>query len=168
MHHLEFYNERGTVRRSYLRSAEVLRCRDRTKEVRRRLPRRSRGTPRLANRLAKESPVILHRSNMTERSPMKVAVFALDLLEVDQYGLDKIDRRILQDSDREFSGRPGGTGNPGCGQSVKMRVLWRMFTSRIFCRMDFSTELRGGAQRPHLPINISESTGFHDFSVPAQ
>ena len=36
------------------------------------------------------------------------AVFALDLLEVDQYGLDKIDRRILQTLIVNFQGGPVG------------------------------------------------------------
>lgn len=37
-----------------------------------------------------------------------VACFALNLLEVDQYGLDKIDRRILQTMIVNFQGRPVG------------------------------------------------------------
>ena len=38
----------------------------------------------------------------------QVACFALDLLEVDQYGLDKVDRRILQTMIRNFQGGPVG------------------------------------------------------------
>ena len=38
----------------------------------------------------------------------EVAVFALDLLEVDQYGLDKIDRRILKTLIVNFKGGPVG------------------------------------------------------------
>ena len=64
-----------------------------------------------------------------------------------------------------FQGGPVGLDTLAAAIGEDAGYSWRMFTSRIFCRMDFSTELRGGAQRPHLPTNISESTGFHDFSV---
>ena len=55
------------------------------------LARRSRGTPRLANRLLKrvrDFAQVKYDGRITE----DVAVFALDLLEVDQYGLDQSDR----------------------------------------------------------------------------
>ena len=45
---------------------------------------------------------------MMEGSPMRWPVFALDLLEVDQYGLDKIDRRILKTLIVNFQGGPVG------------------------------------------------------------
>ena len=68
---------------------------------------RSRGTPRLANRLLKrvrDFAQVKYDGRMT----YDVACFALDLLEVDQYGLDKIDRRILQTLIVNFQGGPVG------------------------------------------------------------
>ena len=58
------------------------------------LARRSRGTPRLANRLLKrvrDFAEVKYDGIIT----YDVATFALDLLEVDKYGLDKNDRNIL-------------------------------------------------------------------------
>ena len=69
--------------------------------------KRSRGTPRLANRLLKRVRDFA-QVKYDGRITYEVAVFALDLLEVDQYGLDKIDRRILQTLIVNFQGGPVG------------------------------------------------------------
>ena len=64
-------------------------------------------TPRLANRLLKrvrDFAQVKYNGVIT----YDVACFALDLLEVDQYGLDKTDRRILQTLILNFQGGPVG------------------------------------------------------------
>ena len=71
------------------------------------LARRSRGTPRLANRLLKrvrDFAQIRYDGVITEQ----VAVYALDLLDVDRYGLDHIDRNILMTMIQKFGGGPVG------------------------------------------------------------
>ena len=71
------------------------------------LARRSRGTPRLANRLLKrvrDFAQVKYDGRITK----DVADFALDLLEVDKLGLDTIDREILYTMIEKFSGRPVG------------------------------------------------------------
>lgn len=71
------------------------------------LARRSRGTPRLANRLLKrvrDFAQVKYDGNIT----LEVANFALDLLEVDKLGLDHIDREILLTMIEKFSGGPVG------------------------------------------------------------
>ena len=71
------------------------------------MARRSRGTPRLANRLLKrvrDFAQVKYDGVIT----YDVACFALDLLEVDQYGLDKTDRRILKTLILNFQGGPVG------------------------------------------------------------
>lgn len=68
---------------------------------------RSRGTPRLANRLLKrvrDFAQVRYDGVITQ----DVASFALDLLEVDKYGLDKNDRMILLTIIEKFSGGPIG------------------------------------------------------------
>ena len=105
MHHLEFYTvkELTTI---VLRSAEVLGV-EIDREGAREIAKRSRGTPRLANRLLKrvrDFAQVKYDGAITH----EVACFALDLLEVDQYGLDKIDRRILQTLILNFLGGPTG------------------------------------------------------------
>jgi Holliday junction DNA helicase RuvB len=73
----------------------------------RELASRSRGTPRLANRLLKrvrDFAQVKYDGVITE----EVASFALDLLEVDKMGLDKNDRMILRTIMDKFNGGPIG------------------------------------------------------------
>lgn len=105
VHHLEYYTieELSTIIR---RSAEVLGVEIDAKGAVE-LARRSRGTPRLANRLLKrvrDFAQVKYDGRITE----DVAVFALDLLEVDKYGLDQSDRRILRTIIEKFAGGPVG------------------------------------------------------------
>ncbi len=71
------------------------------------LARRSRGTPRLANRLLKrvrDFAQVKYDGKVTK----EVAAFALDLLEVDKLGLDQNDRNILTTMIEKFQGGPVG------------------------------------------------------------
>lgn len=102
---LEFYSTQDlmTIIR---RSAEVLHVKidERGAEE---LARRSRGTPRLANRLLKrvrDYAQVCHDGVIT----LQVANEALDLLDVDKYGLDKSDRNILLTMMNKFRGGPVG------------------------------------------------------------
>ncbi len=73
----------------------------------RELARRSRGTPRLANRILKrvrDFAQVKYNGMITE----EVAKIALDLLDVDKMGLDHIDRNILMTMIEKFSGGPVG------------------------------------------------------------
>ena len=73
----------------------------------RELARRSRGTPRLANRLLKrvrDFAQIKYDGKITK----EVTDFALDLLEVDKLGLDNTDRRIIMTLINNFNGGPVG------------------------------------------------------------
>lgn len=105
MHHLEFYTvpELTTI---ILRSAQVLDVAIDAKGAKE-IARRSRGTPRLANRLLKRVRDFAQVKYDGKITP-KVAGFALDLLEVDQYGLDQVDRRILRTLIVNFNGGPVG------------------------------------------------------------
>lgn len=71
------------------------------------LARRSRGTPRLANRLLKRVRDFA-QVKYEGRINYEVAAFALDLLEVDKLGLDQNDRNILLTIIDKFDGGPVG------------------------------------------------------------
>ena len=103
--HLEFYNQKE-LKTIVMRSADVLGVEideDGASEI----ARRSRGTPRLANRLLKRVRDFA-QIRYDGRISYEAAAFALNLLEVDQYGLDKIDRRILKTLILNFQGGPVG------------------------------------------------------------
>ena len=71
------------------------------------MSKRSRGTPRLANRLLKrvrDFAQVRYNGKITK----EVADFAMDLLEVDRYGLDQTDRLLLTTVIQRFSGGPVG------------------------------------------------------------
>lgn len=105
VHHLEFYSVEE-LKLIILHSAQILQVAIEEKGALE-LARRSRGTPRLANRILKrvrDFAQVKYDGVITE----KVAATALDLLEVDKMGLDHIDRNILLTMIEKFKGGPVG------------------------------------------------------------
>ncbi len=105
VHHLEFYTPEE-LKTIILHSAAKLSVAI-DEEGAYELARRSRGTPRLANRLLKrvrDFAQVKYEGHITR----EVAAFALDLLEVDKYGLDQNDRNILMTIIEKFQGGPVG------------------------------------------------------------
>lgn len=102
---LEFYNPEE-LSEIILRSADVLNI-SMDPPGAMELARRSRGTPRLANRLLKrvrDYAQVKYDGQVTEA----VAREVLDILEVDRYGLDSVDRNILWSMIEKFGGGPVG------------------------------------------------------------
>ena len=105
VHRLEFYSVDELIA-IIKRSARVLNIHI-DEEGAHEIARRSRGTPRLANRLLKrvrDFAQVRYDGNITGG----VAIFALDLLEVDKYGLDNTDRNIIMQMINKFAGGPVG------------------------------------------------------------
>lgn len=105
VHHLEFYTPQE-LQTIIERSADVLGVEIDEKGAYA-MARRSRGTPRLANRLLKrvrDFAQVKYDGVITE----EVANFALDLLDVDKYGLEQLDRTILLTIIEKFAGGPVG------------------------------------------------------------
>ena len=103
--HMEFYTE-SELTEIVLHSAAVLSAEIDT-EGASEIARRSRGTPRLSNRLLKrvrDFAMVQYDGRITK----EVAEMALDLLEVDRFGLDQTDRRLLLTIIRKFEGGPVG------------------------------------------------------------
>lgn len=103
--HLEYYSvkELETI---IIRSAAVLGVDIDTKGANE-LARRSRGTPRLANRLLKRVRDFA-QVKYDGRITCEVADYALNLLDVDRDGLDRNDRLILDTIINKFAGGPVG------------------------------------------------------------
>ena len=105
VHRLEFYTEKE-LQTIIMRSAEVLGVEIEPNGAIE-MAKRSRGTPRLANRLLKrvrDFAEVKYNGVITE----DVAMYALDLLDVDKYGLAYIDRNILHTIIEKFLGGPVG------------------------------------------------------------
>ncbi|MBD5520577.1 MAG: Holliday junction branch migration DNA helicase RuvB [Lachnospiraceae bacterium] len=105
IHHLEFYSIEE-LKLIILHSARILGV-SIEPEGATELARRSRGTPRLANRILKrvrDFAQVKYDGVITK----EVANTALDLLEVDKLGLDHIDRNVLYTMIEKFKGGPVG------------------------------------------------------------
>ena len=105
VHRLEFYTLEELTE-IVIRSARVFQVEIEEKGAVE-IARRSRGTPRLANRLLKrvrDFAQVKYDGVITG----KVANFALDLLEVDKLGLDNTDRALLMSMINKFGGGPVG------------------------------------------------------------
>lgn len=105
IHRLEFYTveELSTI---IMHSAKILNVEIEPNGARE-LARRSRGTPRLANRILKrvrDFAQVKYDGIITE----EVAKVALDIMDVDKMGLDYIDRNILYTMIEKFHGGPVG------------------------------------------------------------
>ena len=105
IHHLEFY-EIAELQQIIMHSAKILNVEidpNGAKEM----AKRSRGTPRIANRILKrvrDFAQVKYEGIITE----DVARTALDLMDVDKLGLDRIDRNMLMTMIDKFEGGPVG------------------------------------------------------------
>ncbi|MBQ6095418.1 MAG: Holliday junction branch migration DNA helicase RuvB, partial [Lachnospiraceae bacterium] len=105
IHHLEFY-EIAELQQIIMHSAKILEV-EIDPNGAREMAKRSRGTPRIANRILKrvrDFAQVKYEGIITE----DVARTALDLMDVDKLGLDRIDRNILMTMIDKFEGGPVG------------------------------------------------------------
>jgi Holliday junction DNA helicase RuvB len=110
VHRLDFYDvEALTIIVS--RSADILGI-SVTPDGAHELGRRARGTPRIANRLlrrVRDFAEVRHQGAVD----LAIAREALQMLEVDDYGLDEVDRKLLTTIIERFGGGPVGLGALG-------------------------------------------------------
>ncbi|MBA8816103.1 Holliday junction DNA helicase RuvB [Microbacterium halimionae] len=108
--HLEFY-EASELEEVVARSATMLEI-DLPTSARAEIARRSRGTPRIANRLLRRvrDYLVVHGHDGGRDGTVDVALVdaALDLYDVDSIGLDRLDRAVLDMVVRRFRGGPVG------------------------------------------------------------
>jgi Holliday junction DNA helicase RuvB len=104
-HRLDFYTD-GDLFEIVTRSARILNV-EIDDDAARELSRRSRGTPRIANRLLRRVRDFA-QVRAGGRVTGAVAIDALKLLEVDQHGFDEADRRLLRTIIEKFGGGPVG------------------------------------------------------------
>lgn len=105
VHRLDFYQPQALAR-IVTRSASILGVAI-DAEAAEEIARRSRGTPRIANRLLRRVRDFAQAEG-SERITLEVARFGLERLEVDTYGLDELDRRLLLAILEQYRGGPVG------------------------------------------------------------
>ena len=103
--HLEYYDH-GTLGRIIRRSAALLKV-PITDDAAAEIALRSRGTPRIANALLRRvRDFAMVKSDGT--IDMEIARYALEALNIDRYGLDEIDNKLLSTIIHKFGGGPVG------------------------------------------------------------
>ena len=103
--HLEYY-DMGTLTQIVLRSAEILRVKC-ALEAAKEIASRSRGTPRIANALLRRVRDFAMVKGNGEIDKA-IACFSLEALNIDRYGLDQIDNKLLTTLIDKFKGGPVG------------------------------------------------------------
>ncbi len=103
--HLEYYNH-DVLERIIARSAALLgvRC---TPEAAHEIAMRSRGTPRIANSLLRRVRDFAQVKGSGDIDP-DIARFSLEALNIDRYGLDEMDHKLLLTMINKFGGGPVG------------------------------------------------------------
>jgi Holliday junction DNA helicase RuvB len=120
VHRLDFYTKEDILE-IVIRSARILGV-PIEPDAAREIARRSRGTPRVANRLLRRvrdyAQVRADGTITTE-----VAAKALQMLEVDQQGFDEVDRRLLRTIIEKFGGGPVGVASLAAALSEERDAL---------------------------------------------
>ncbi len=117
---LEFYNSKQ-LQQIILRSCGILDVESDAEGVAE-IARRSRGTPRIANRLLRRVRDFAEvKADGVLNKP--VACSALDMLEVDEHGFDEMDRRLLSAIVKKFDGGPVGVDNLAAALSEERDTL---------------------------------------------
>ncbi len=121
--HLDFYSQKD-LEIIIHRSAEILGVEIEATGARE-LARRARGTPRIANRLlrrVRDYAEVLSDGRITQA----VSRRALDLMEVDRFGLDEVDRKLLSAIIEKFDGGPVGVGTIAASISEERESIEEM------------------------------------------
>ena len=102
------YYESGTLDKIVMRSAKILKI-NINKDASFEIAKRSRGTPRIANRLLRRTRDFADYEDK-KNIDVNIAKKALSALEVDEFGLDEMDKDIILTIIEKFKGGPVGLG----------------------------------------------------------
>jgi len=160
VHHLDFYSQED-LSRILQRAARILGVKldpDGAEEI----ARRSRGTPRIANRLLRR----VRDFAQVEDNGSITALLAeryLERLEVDRYGLDETDRRLLMTIHEKFEGGPVGLNTLAAAIGEETDTLEEIYEPYLLQIGFLDRTSRGrmitGRARTHLKIAPSRARG---------
>jgi holliday junction DNA helicase RuvB len=120
VHRLDFYTAED-IYEIVRRSARILGT-EIDEHASREIARRSRGTPRVANRLLRRVRDFA-QVRADGRISHEVSLRALQLLEVDEHGFDEVDRRLLRTIIEKFGGGPVGVASLAAAMSEERDAL---------------------------------------------
>ena len=161
IHRLELYTikELSTIVK---RSSKILEIQIED-EAAKEIARRSRGTPRIANRLLKrvrDYATVLGDGNIT----LKLAKHALNQLEIDELGLDEIDRKILETMIIQYGGRAVGIEALAVSVGEEIETIEDVYEPYLIQIGFIARTLRGRKPLPaaykHLGYDVPEESGY--------
>ncbi|MEP7213373.1 MAG: Holliday junction branch migration DNA helicase RuvB [Acidobacteriota bacterium] len=155
VNHLDFYPHKD-LEIIIHRSAEILRVEIEATGANE-LARRSRGTPRIANRLlrrVRDYAEIVGDGRITGMA----AESALDSMEVDRFGLDEVDRKLLYTIIEKFDGGPVGVGTIAASISEDRESIEAMIEPYLiqigFLNRTFRGRVATAAAYRHLGVEM--------------
>jgi Holliday junction DNA helicase RuvB len=142
---LGFY-EPEELQRIVLRSAALLDV-DVAADAAMEIARRSRGTPRVANRLLRRARDFAQVEGKA-RLDVEVARYALARLDVDERGLDEMDRALLRTVVEKFGGGPVGVGTIASALSEDVETLEDVYEPYLIQQGFLARTARGREAMP--------------------
>lgn len=127
------------------------------------IARRSRGTPRVALRLlrrVRDFAEVRAQGEITRET----AVAALDLLEIDQLGLDDLDRRVLRSIIEKFGGGPVGLDTIGASISEESDTIMDVVEPYLLQLGFLERTARGRVATPHAYRHLNLPLPQHVLS----
>lgn len=162
IHRLEFYTDEELTQ-VIIRTAKILDIEIDTKGAQA-IARRSRGTPRIANRLVKRvRDYAIVKSN--GKIDAQTADKALDILQIDKFGLDNTDRSLLNLIAEKYNGGPVGIETLATALGEDSKTIEDVYEPYLLQKGFIQRTLRGRKLTPYACkcFNISDISCQQSF-----
>ena len=162
---LEYYDD-GELENIVERSASILGTRL-EKDACVEIARRSRGTPRIANRLLRRTRDFADFRDES-RIDLSVARHALDQLEVDKTGLDEMDKKILSSIIDYYHGGPVGVGAIAAVVSEESGTIEEVYEPFLLQKGYIRRTLRGreATEKAYALLGRTRESSSKQFEIP--
>lgn len=160
--HLEYYDHE-VLRRIVLRSASLLGVRCST-EAAGEIAMRSRGTPRIANALlrrVRDFAQVKGNGNID----IEIARYALEALNIDKYGLDEVDNKLLNTIIRKFHGGPVGLSTIATALGEDPGTVEEVYEPYLIKEGFLKRTPRGREVTPLAYEHLGAQLPNHDFGL---
>ncbi len=146
MHRLDYYTNEELAQ-IILRSSSILKV-EITADGAAEIARRARGTPRVANRLLRRvrDYAQVKGSGIVEA---KIACLALDMMDVDEEGLDEMDKTILETIIEKFGGGPVGVKSLSIAVGEETDTIEEVYESFLVRKGFLKRTPQGRVATPH-------------------
>ena len=160
--HLEYYDHK-VLRRIILRSAGLLHVRC-TTDAADEIAMRSRGTPRIANALLRRVRDFAQVKGSGDID-LEIARFALEALNIDRYGLDEVDNKILNTIIQKFHGGPVGRSTIATALGEDPGTIEEVYEPYLIKEGFIKRTPRGREVTPLAYEHLGAKRGGDDFGL---